>query len=363
MTVGEVPGQPKPAQAESAAIGRHAAPPCVWYVRPGYGARALIVPMSIATTYDCNKSMRSLPTPQQLRYLVTLAETLHFGRAAQLCEVTQSTLSSGMIQLERQLDAQILDREAGKNAVFTALGLDLVRAAREAMAALETVADVADAARAPLSGLLRLGVIPTIGPFLLPRLMPALRETFPRLRLHLREELTGPVSASLEVARIDVALLALPCGRGGLSTVPVGRDEFVVALPQGHKLAARASVPAADLARERLLLLEDGHCLRDQALAACGQHGLGHAETSEEGFTATNLHMLVQMVASGMGVTLLPRLAVEGGIAAGVAIEVRPLSGVAAGRTIGLAWRGNAPREAEYRALVPLVQAACAARA
>jgi LysR family hydrogen peroxide-inducible transcriptional activator len=304
--------------------------------------------------------MRPLPTPQQLRYLLALAETQHVGRAAQLCAVTQSTLSAGIIQLERQLDARILDREAGKHVVFTALGHDLVRAGRGAMAALEALADVADAARAPLGGPLRLGVIPTIGPFLLPRLMPALRESFPQLRLHLREELTGRLTDWLEEARIDAALLALPCACGSASTVPVGRDEFLAVLPRDHKLAARARVPVAALARE-LLLLEDGHCLRDQALAVCGQHGVGRAGADED-YAATSLNMLVQMVASGLGVTLLPLLAVEGGITAGLPIAVRPLSGAGAWRTIGLAWRANAPRAAEYRALVPLVQAACAAR-
>jgi len=261
--------------------------------------------------------MRALPTPQQLRYLLALNETQHVGRAAHQCGVTQSTLSAGIIQLERQLDARILDRDAGKNVVFTALGHDLISYARGAMAALEAIADVADAARTPLGGPLRLGVIPTIGSFLLPRLMPALRASFPHLKLLLREELTTRLTDWLEEARIDAALLALPCACGSASTVPVGRDAFVAALPQDHKLAARARVPVAALARERLLLLEDGHCLRDQALAVCGQHGLGQAGASED-YAATSLHMLVQMVASGMGVTLLPRLAVEGGITAGL---------------------------------------------
>lgn len=305
--------------------------------------------------------MRVLPTPQQLRYLLTLAETQHVGRAAQHCAVTQSTLSAGIIQLERLLDARILDRTAGKNVVFTALGHELVRHARTAMASLEAIADVADAARAPLGGPLRLGVIPTIGPFLLPRLLPALRQSFPQLRLLLREELTARLTDWLAEARIDAALLALPCACGDAATVPVGRDEFLAALPEGHPLAARARVPATALARERLLLLEDGHCLRDQALAVCGQHGIAQAGASED-YAATSLHMLVQMVASGLGVTLLPRLAVEGGICAGLGVKLRPLAGAGAWRTIGLAWRPNAPRAEEYRALVPLVQAACAAR-
>jgi LysR family hydrogen peroxide-inducible transcriptional activator len=303
--------------------------------------------------------MRALPTPQQLRYLLALDETQHVGRAARLCAVTQSTLSAGIIQLERQLDARILDRAAGKHVVFTGLGQELVRYARGAMAALESLADVADAARAPLGGPLRLGVIPTIGPFLLPRLMPSLRESFPALRLHLREELTGRLVDWLEEARIDAALLALPCACGAAATVPVGRDEFIAALPRGHQLAVRSRVPAAALARERLLLLEDGHCLRDQALAVCGQHGLSQTAASDD-YTATSLHMLVQMVASGLGVTLLPRLAVEAGITTGLPIELRPLNGDGAWRTIGLAWRPNAPRAEAYRALAPLVQAACA---
>jgi LysR family hydrogen peroxide-inducible transcriptional activator len=305
--------------------------------------------------------MRPLPTPQQLRYLLALAELQHVGRAAHHCGVTQSTLSAGIIQLERLLDAHILDRDAGKNVVFTALGAELVRHARAALAALESVADVADAARAPLGGPLRLGVIPTIGPFLLPRLMPMLREQFPSLRLLLREELTTHLIDWLAEARVDALLLGLPCACGDAATVPIGRDEFLAALPEGHRLATRNRVPVAALARERLLLLEDGHCLRDQALAICGQHGLRRVEASED-YAATSLHMLVQMVASGLGVTLLPRLAIEGGIAAGLPIALRPLAGGGAWRTIGLAWRPGAPRAAEYRALVPLVQAACAAR-
>jgi LysR family transcriptional regulator, hydrogen peroxide-inducible genes activator len=306
--------------------------------------------------------MRPLPTPQQLRYLLALAETQHVGRAAHHCGVTQSTLSAGIMQLERLLDARILDRDAGKNVVFTALGLDLVRHGRTALAALENVAEVADATRAPLGGPLRLGVIPTIGPFLLPRLMPMLRAQYPQLRLHLREELTARLVDWLSEARIDALLLALPCACGGAATVPLERDEFLAALPEAHPLAARARVPVAALARERLLLLEDGHCLRDQALAICGQHGLRQLEASED-YAATSLHMLVQMVASGLGITLLPRLAVAGGIAANLPIVLRPLSGVGAWRTIGLAWRPGAPRDEEYRALVPLIQAACAARA
>jgi LysR family transcriptional regulator, hydrogen peroxide-inducible genes activator len=298
--------------------------------------------------------MVPLPTPQQLRYLLALAEHRHFGRAAAACAVSQSTLSAGLLALERQLDARVLDRSAAKRVVFTPLGEELVRRAGEAMVALNAFVEAADAARAPLGGPLRLGVIPTVGPFLLPRLMPALRAAFPGLRLFLREDTTPRLLEKLTAGQIDVALLALPCECAGADSVGVVRDPFVAALPAQHPLAAAESVPAAALASERLLLLEDGHCLRDQALAACGRAGAD----GPDAFAATSLHTLVQMVAGGLGVTLLPKLAVDAGVAEGADVALRPLAGAGAWRTLGFAWRPRTPREADYRALAPaLVQA------
>lgn len=298
-----------------------------------------------------------LPSPQQLRYLLALAESRHFGRAALACAVTQSTLSAGLLALERQLDAAILDRAAGRHVVFTPLGLELVDRARTALAALEAVTEAAATAREPLSGPLRMGVIPTIGPFLLPRLMPALRAAFPRLRLFLREDTTANLVSRLETNRLDLLLLALPCDCGSADALPVAQDEFLVALPPGHRLAGEAQVPPAALASERLLLLEDGHCLRDQALAVCGL--LAGNREDQDGFAATSLHTLVQMVAGGLGVTLLPRLAVDAGITTGTALTLRPLAAAGAWRTLGLAWRPNAPRAADYRALGPHLAEAC----
>jgi LysR family hydrogen peroxide-inducible transcriptional activator len=302
--------------------------------------------------------MTILPSPQQLRYLVALAETRHFGRAAQACAVTQSTLSAGILALERQLDAHILDRTAGKHVVFTPLGPHLVERARAALAALEAVSETAASAREPMSGPLRLGVIPTIGPFLLPRLMPVLRAAFPRLRLFLREDTTARLVDRLESNRLDVLLLALPCDCGAADAVPVTRDEFLVALPPEHPLAGQAQIPLAALASERLLLLEEGHCLRDQALAVCGLLG-GDKGDAPDSFAATSLHTLVQMVAGGLGITLLPRLAVSGGVAAGTNLVLRPLAAAGAWRTLGLAWRPNAPRAADYRALAPHLTETC----
>lgn len=304
--------------------------------------------------------MVPLPSPQQLRYLVSLAETRHFDRAALSCTVTQSTLSAGILTLEHQLDAPILDRTAGKHVVFTPLGLELVERARTALAALTAVTEAVDAARAPMSGPLRLGVIPTIGPFLLPRLMPALRDAFPRLKPWLREDTTARLVDRLEASKLDVVLLALPCDCGGAETVTLARDEFLVALPPDHQLTALDAVPPNALATERLLLLEEGHCLREQALLVCGLLA-GERGEALDSFAATSLHTLVQMVASGLGVTLLPRLAIRAGVAAGTELVLRPLAGPGAWRTLGLAWRPKAPRAAEYRALGSKLAQVCAA--
>jgi LysR family hydrogen peroxide-inducible transcriptional activator len=299
-----------------------------------------------------------LPSPQQLRYLVTLADTGHFGRAAAACGVTQSTLSAGIIALERQLDAALLERSGAKRPVFTPLGLEILRESRRALAALEAVTEAAATARDPLSGPLRLGVIPTIGPFLLPRLMPALRDAFPRLRLWLREDLTERLLDGLAAGRLDLLLLALPVATGDAETLAIAEDPFLAALPEGHRLAERSRIPVAALGGERLLLLEDGHCLRDHALSACGLPGAA----AGDGFAATSLQTLVQMVAGGLGVTLLPKLSIDGGVLAGAEIALRPVESDAAvggpRRTLGLAWRARSPRAAEFRGLAPVISAA-----
>lgn len=296
--------------------------------------------------------MIPLPTPQQLRYLTALAEFQHFGRAADACAVTQSTLSAGLLALERQIDARILDRDSGKRVMFTPLGRELVERARTALGALSAMVDAADAARAPMSGKLRLGVIPTVSPFLLPKFMPALREAFPALRLFLREDTTRNLVDALGDGKLDLALLALPCACAGTDTLAVARDPFYAALPAGHPLSSAEMVTAGALANETLLLLEDGHCLRDQTLAACGiERGDGPGGE----FAATSLHTLVQMVAGGLGCTLLPRIAIRAGLTEGTGIVLRRIAGEGAYRTLGFAWRPGAARAAEFRALAPLL--------
>ena len=302
----------------------------------------------------------NLPSSQQLRYLVALADQGHFGRAAATCAVTQSTLSAGILALERQLDAPLIERGATRRPVFTAVGMEVVARARLALAALEEVSEAAAAARDPLSGPLRLGVIPTIGPFLLPRLMPVLRQAFPRLRLWLREDQTARLVAQLEAGRLDLLLLALPCDCAAAEQVAIAADPFVLALPAHHRLAAQPVVALEALAAERVLLLEDGHCLRAQAQEACG---LPRGLAAEDGFAATSLHTLVQMAAGGLGLALLPRLAVEGGVLAGTDLVVRPLAAgpreaaAPPARTLALAWRPRSPRAAAFRALAPTIAA------
>lgn len=303
----------------------------------------------------------NLPTLKQLRYLVALADAGHFGKAAEACFVTQSTLSAGVQELEALLGAALVDRTK-RQVVFTPLGEETVARARRILAEAEDLALAAKAAQEPLTGPLRLGVIPTISPFLLPRVLPALRRAFTKLKLYLKEDLTARLCEQLATGQLDVVLLALPYECGNVETLDLFEDRFLVACRRDSPLAAEPRIPAKSLARDTLLLLEDGHCLRDHALTAC------RLARPPEGaaFAATSLHTLVQMVASGLGVTLLPALAVDGGILKGTDLVVRELADERASRRIGLAWRRGTQRRAEFallgRALTDAVTKSQAAR-
>jgi LysR family hydrogen peroxide-inducible transcriptional activator len=286
-----------------------------------------------------------LPTLRQLRYLVALDEHRHFGRAAEACFATQSTLSAGLQELEGLLGVTLVERTKRK-VLMTPLGGEVAARARALLRGAEDIADLARAHGRPLCGRLRLGVIPTIAPFLLPRVLPALRRAYPDLRLALREDLTARLLERLANGDLDVAVLALPYEAPDMEMEALFTDPFVLACPPGHPLAARDSIAGADLAGADLLLLEEGHCLRDHALAACSLP----ASRRGEGLLGTSLGTLVQMVASGMGVTLLPRLAVEAGILAGTDLVTRPVAGGGA-RLLGLAWRKSSARKEEFRLL------------
>ena len=283
--------------------------------------------------------MKPIPTLRQLRYLVAVVDRCHFGQAAAACNVSQSTLSASIQELEELLGAPLLERTK-RSVVPTALGRTVAERARGLLKGAEDLMDAGQAARDPLSGRLDLGVIPTIGPFLLPRAMPRLRESFPKLQLYLREDQTARLLERLDSGELDAVLLALPYALGDLEVMDLGEDRFSIVYPAGH-------VPAANIADENLLLLEDGHCLRDQALAACELEGARR----NAGFNGTSLHTLAQMVANGLGVTLMPQMALDAGILRGLDVTVRPLVGAVPHRRIGLVWRRSSARTETFRAL------------
>jgi LysR family hydrogen peroxide-inducible transcriptional activator len=287
-----------------------------------------------------------LPTLKQLRYLTALDEHRHFGRAAAACFVSQSTLSAGLQELESLLGASLVERN-NRSVVFTALGRDIAAKARIVLREAQDLAEMAAASKMPLSGALRLGVIPTIGPFLLPKTLPKLRRSYPELKLYLTEDLTQRLVDELHQGALDCVLLALPVEIGEAEAMPLFEDDFEFVCRKDDPLARKAKVTSADLEDAPLLLLADGHCLREHALDACH---LGRRSTSAD-VTATSLHTLVEMVANGLGVTLIPDMAIKAKLLKGSELVVRPLAGSKVGRQIGLIWRKTSSREKEFRLL------------
>lgn len=286
------------------------------------------------------------PTLRQLEYLVALADALNFRRAAEACYVTQPTLSNQIKELEKNLGVQLFERDK-RRVLATPAGALVAERARGVLRAVDDLADQARAFSAPLSGPLRLGVIPTIAPYLLPSAMPRLRERFPKLQLFLWEDHTDRLLTRLAEGQLDLLLLAREAELGDVELLDLFTDPFLLAVPRNHALAKRKRVRQADLAGERLVLLQEGHCLRSQALTLCSARGA--AESRE--FQASSLSTLIQTVAAGSGITLLPKLAlgVEGH--PDRALTFIPFTRPEPVRTISLAWRRSSPREAEFRAL------------
>lgn len=286
-----------------------------------------------------------LPTIKQLQYLVALRRFGHFGRAADACFVTQSTLSAGLRELETLLGLTLVERTR-RVVRFTALGEKIADKALKVLRETEELAEMARAQGRPLHGELRMGVIPTIAPFLLPTMLPRLREQWPELKLYLREETSSSACEALHRGQLDCVLLALPFACGDVDSTPLFDDPLFVAFPRGEAPAAR-SIDAADVDEKRLLLLEDGHCLKDHALSACNRPELrAHAA-----MMGTSLHTLVQMVDNGLGVTFVPGMAIEAGILSRTGIEARPLRSEHPCRSIALIWRRSSPRESEFQML------------
>lgn len=292
------------------------------------------------------RSSHRLPTVKQLRYFVALVEHQHFARAAAACFVSQSAFSVAIKELENSLQVNLVDRTS-KRVTITATGKEVAVQARLCLQDIESLVDIAGGARQPLAGRLRVGVIPTIAPFLLPTLLPPLRKSFPELDLYLREDLTERVYARMMDGELDLILVALPYDLRGVETMTLFHDPFQLACRPDTNLVDPDNYSFNRLQAESVLLLEDGHCLRDHALAACR---LRNNEKISR-FAATSLNTLVQMVDSDLGVTYLPQMAIDSALLRGTRVKTYPLPGKGAYREIGLAWRRGSARRTEFELL------------
>jgi LysR family hydrogen peroxide-inducible transcriptional activator len=286
-----------------------------------------------------------IPTLKQLQYLVALRRHGHFGKAADACFVTQSTLSAGLRELEALLGVTLVERTR-RLVRFTALGEKIADKAIRVLREAEELAELARAEGQPLHGELRMGVIPTIAPFLLPAMLPRLRSEWPDLKLYLREETSNAACEALHRGQLDCVLLALPYSCGDIDSALLFTDPLYVAFPPGEAPRDRA-VDAATIDENRLLLLEDGHCLKDHALSACNRPEI-RAHASMMG---TSLHTLVQMVDNGLGLTFVPGMAIETGILQGTNVEAKRLKSDHGFRRVALIWRRSSPRENEFQLL------------
>ncbi len=289
-------------------------------------------------------------TLRQLQYAVAVADDLSFRRAAERCRVAQPSLSAQIAQLERALGARLFERGA-KRVLVTPAGRDLVERARLLLVGADDLVVAARRAADPLSGALRVGVIPTIAPYLLPLVAPQLRARLPRLAIAWREDKTSLLVAALAAGEIDAALLALDGTEGDVARDVIATDPFVLAVPGTHPLArGRAPVSSPELRRDDVLLLDEGHCFRDQALEVCAR-----ARARESELRATSLATLVQMVAGGAGITLLPALCVPTEARA-AGLTTRPLASAGARRRIALIWRKRSPAEGTLRQIASVVR-------
>lgn len=293
-----------------------------------------------------------LPTLRQLQFFAALVRRKSFSKAAEDCLVSQSTLSSAIKELEGILDCQLVDRSTRAFAL-TPAGEEVAARAAPILAMTEDLARSA-ADRRPLEGPFHLGVIPTIAPFLLPRAAPKLKKAYPKLELFLREDLTANLAERLAAGLLDAAVLAFPYDIPGAETIEIGVDPFWFAAAPDHPLVGRKALKPGDLDGENLLLLEDGHCLRDHALDACKLRSADNANA----FGATSLFTLAQMVRSGLGATLLPQMAVQAGLADAAGVAVTPFDEPAPARRIGLVWRRGSGRREEAEAIAVILRKA-----
>jgi LysR family transcriptional regulator, hydrogen peroxide-inducible genes activator len=271
---------------------------------------------------------------RDLRYLVTLADLRHFGRAAEACHVSQPTLSTQIRKLEEELGVSLVER-APRQVMLTPVGRDIAERARRVLAEVEQMRETARRTADPEAGTVRLGIFPTLGPYLLPHVVPGIRARFPRLELLLVEEKTEALLGMLRDGRLDAAVLALPLHEDWIESEFLFEEPFMLAVPGAHPLAQRHDLRLGDLADQNLLLLEDGHCLRDQALEVCALSGAGE----KEGFRATSLETLRQMVSAGVGITLLPMLAIKPPVSSSANLKFVDFKSPPPSRRIAIVWR------------------------
>lgn len=269
-----------------------------------------------------------------VHYLVTLADVRHFSKAAELCYVSQPTLSTQIRKLEDELGVQLVERSPRK-VMLTEVGQEVVERARALLAETDAIRAIARRSKDPHSGTMRIGIFPTLAPYFLPHVVPEIRSRFPRLTLRLFEEKTEDVLGMLRQGRLDAGLLALPIETEQLTARTLFEEPFVLAVPESHALSTRDTITLEDLEEEELLLLEDGHCLREQALEVCQLAG-AHEKLD---FHATSMETLRQMVAAGTGITLMPVMAVKPPVAHTDNLAIRPFTQPGPKRTIALVWR------------------------
>jgi len=289
---------------------------------------------------------------RDLRYLVALAEALHFGKAAEACHVSQPTLSTQIKKLEEELGVALVER-APRHVMLTAAGRDIAVRARRVLAEVDQMRETARRTSDPEAGSVRLGLFPTLGPYLLPHVVPRIRARFPRLELLLVEEKTEAILHRLRDGKLDAAILALPLHEDWLETEFLFEEPFLLAVPEGHPLATHRNLQLSDLGDQHLLLLEEGHCLRDQALEVCHLAGAGE----KEGFRATSLETLRQMVAAGVGVTLLPMLAVKPPVSPSENIRLLAFKDPPPARRMAMVWRKTSAMGAFLHTLADVLRA------
>ncbi|NNJ73132.1 MAG: hydrogen peroxide-inducible genes activator [Enterobacterales bacterium] len=294
--------------------------------------------------------MTYLPTLKQLKYLISVVEHKHFGHAAKACHVSQSTLSAGIAELEHNLGVILIERDQ-KGVKLLPIGEEISRRAQDIMTASQDLVESAFAAQAPFTTELKLGVIPTVAPFILPPILDKVRKMHPDFKIYIREEMSQPLTDALLNGQLDLLLLALPFPAENVHTMHLFDDDFLLAVHQQHRLSDYLQVTIPEVINEDLLLLEDGHCIRDHALDACA---LNSDELSVP-YQATSLNTAIQMVANKMGITFLPQMAIAANLAHGLAVNTIPFKDNRISRSIGLMWRQNTPRAQEFRALGEII--------